>query len=58
MEAQAEGRGPPPLSVGFTYELTAGIIDKTKSNEEIAKEEVGQLLSLCWRVSPDIWSIC
>ena len=41
MEAQAQGQGPPPLSVGFTYELTAGIIDKTKSNEEIAKEEVG-----------------
>ncbi|CAL5228647.1 g11815 [Coccomyxa viridis] len=40
MEAKAEGRGPPPLSVGFTYELTAGIIDKSKSNEEIAKEEV------------------
>jgi len=40
MEAKAEGKGPPPLSVGFTYELTAGIIDKSKSNPEIAKEEV------------------
>ena len=40
MEAQTEGKGPPPLSVGFTYELTAGIIDKIKSNAEIAKEEV------------------
>ena len=40
LEAQAEGLGAPPLSVGFTYELTAGIIDKSKSNAEIAKEEV------------------
>ena len=40
MEAQAEGQGPPPLSVGFTYELTAGIVDKSKSLAEIAKEEV------------------
>ena len=40
MEAQAEGKGPPPLSVGFTYELTAGIVDKSKSLAEIAKEEV------------------
>ncbi len=47
MEAKAEGRGPPPLSVGFTYELTAGIIDKTKSNEEIAKEEVCCSYSAC-----------
>ena len=37
---QAEGEGPPPLSVGFTYELTAGIVDKGKSLAEIAKEEV------------------
>ena len=40
MEAQAEGKGPPPLSVGFTCELTAGIVDKSKSLAEIAKEEV------------------
>ena len=40
MEAQAEEKGPPPLSVGFTYELTAGIVDKSKSLAEIAKEEV------------------
>ena len=40
MEAQAEGQEPPPLSVGFTYELTAGIVDKSKSLAEIAKEEV------------------
>ena len=40
MEAQADGKGPPPLSVGFTYELTAGIVDKSKSLAEIAKEEV------------------
>ena len=40
MEAKAEGQGPPPLSVGFTYELTAGIVDKSKSLAEIAKEEV------------------
>ena len=40
MEAQAEGRAPPPLSEGFTYELTAGIVDKSKTLEEIAKEEV------------------
>ena len=40
MEAHAEGKGPPPLSVGFTYELTAGIVDKSKSLAEIAKEEV------------------
>lgn len=53
MEAQAEGRGPPPLSVGFTYELTAGIIDKNKSNAEIAKEEVGVNCSAhCWCASP------
>jgi hypothetical protein len=40
MEAQAEGKPAPPLSTGFTYELTAGIIDKSKSHAEIAKEEV------------------
>lgn len=40
MEAQAEGKPAPPLSTGFTYELTAGIIDKNKSHAEIAKEEV------------------
>jgi UDP-sugar diphosphatase len=40
MEAQAEGRPQPPLSAGFTFELCAGIIDKTKSLEDIAREEV------------------
>ncbi len=32
---------PPPLEVGFTHELCAGIIDKDKPLEEIAAEEVG-----------------
>ncbi len=40
MEAEAEGRPQPPLSAGFTFELCAGIIDKTKSLEDIAREEV------------------
>lgn len=38
--AQEEGQPEPPLSVGFTYELCAGIIDKKKSLQEIAAEEV------------------
>ena len=32
---------PPPIEVGFTHELCAGIIDKDKPLEEIAAEEVG-----------------
>ena len=31
---------PPPLSQAFTYELCAGLVDKEKSLEEIAHEEV------------------
>lgn len=41
-EATAEGRPQPPLSAGFTFELCAGIIDKAKSLEDIAREEVRQ----------------
>ena len=39
-EAAAEGRPTPPLSVGFTYELCAGLEDKAKSREQTVKEEV------------------
>ncbi|KAK9807069.1 hypothetical protein WJX73_000022 [Symbiochloris irregularis] len=39
-DAQAHSRPDPPLSVGFCHELCAGIIDKEKSLEEIAHEEV------------------
>ncbi|CAL8470972.1 g10514 [Coccomyxa elongata] len=39
-EAREEGRPQPPLSAGFTFELCAGIIDKSKSLEDIAREEV------------------
>lgn len=41
MLAEAAGDPAPPLSVGFTYELCAGIIDKEKSLAHIAAEEVG-----------------
>lgn len=37
---EAEGLPAPPLTVGFTYELCAGIIDKNKSLQQIAAEEV------------------
>ena len=39
-EAREEGRPQPPLSAGFTFELCAGIVDKSKSLEDIAREEV------------------
>ena len=39
-QAQDEGQPDPPLSIGFTYELCAGIIDKQKSLQRIAAEEV------------------
>ena len=39
-QATEDGRPQPPLSAGFTYELCAGIIDKSKSLEDIAREEV------------------
>ena len=42
-EAQAGGQPDPPLSVGFSHELCAGIIDKQKPLQEIAHEEVGTL---------------
>ena len=42
-QAQEEGLPQPPLSAGFTYELCAGIIDKSKSLEAIAQEEVAPL---------------
>lgn len=45
-EAQASGAPNPALSVGFSHELCAGIIDKDKALEEIAHEEVGQQLML------------
>lgn len=41
-EAEAAGQPPPPLSAGFTLELCAGLVDKTKSLEQIVKEEVGE----------------
>ncbi len=40
MLAEEAGEAEPPLSVGFTYELCAGIIDKKKSLAQIAAEEV------------------
>jgi UDP-sugar diphosphatase len=40
-EAAEAGLPPPPLSAAFTYELCAGIVDKEKTLEEIAHEEVG-----------------
>ena len=42
-QAQDEGQSDPPISVGFTYELCAGIIDKKKSLQQIAAEEVGKV---------------
>ena len=40
-EAAAAGAAPPPLSVGFTYELCAGIVDKAGLDlAQIAKEEI------------------
>lgn len=39
-EAAEKGQPKPPLSVGFCYELCAGLVDKNKSLEEIAREEV------------------
>ena len=43
-QAREDGLPQPPLSAGFTYELCAGIIDKSKSLEDIAREEVLLLL--------------
>ncbi len=40
-EAQLLGKPPLALAAAFTYELCAGIIDKDKSIEEVASEEVG-----------------
>ena len=45
-EAESQGKPPPALAAAFTYELCAGIIDKDKSIEEVASEEVGGTLSL------------
>jgi hypothetical protein len=45
-QATEDGRPQPPLSAGFTYELCAGIIDKSKSLEDIAREEVPSLWQL------------
>ena len=39
-QTEEEGHPAPPLSVGFTYELCAGIVDKNQSLEQIAAEEV------------------
>ncbi|GLI70761.1 hypothetical protein VaNZ11_015790 [Volvox africanus] len=39
-EAEAAGRSPPPFKSAFTYELCAGLIDKSKSNAEICQEEI------------------
>lgn len=39
-DAVEAGKPQPPLSAGFTYELCAGIVDKSKSLEDIAREEV------------------
>ncbi|EFJ40866.1 hypothetical protein VOLCADRAFT_119828 [Volvox carteri f. nagariensis] len=39
-EAEAAGRHPPPFKDAFTYELCAGLIDKSKSNVEICQEEI------------------
>ena len=59
MEAQAEGKPAPPLSTGFTYELTAGIIDKSKSHAEIAKEEVRNYMpSLSWEPQNPLFVQC
>ena len=43
-EAESLGKPLPALAAAFTYELCAGIIDKDKSIEEVASEEVGWLL--------------
>ncbi len=40
-EAQLLGKPSPTLAAAFTYELCAGILDKDKSIEEVASEEVG-----------------
>ncbi|GIL82383.1 hypothetical protein Vretimale_11836 [Volvox reticuliferus] len=39
-EAEVAGRSPPPFKAAFTYELCAGLIDKSKSNVEICQEEI------------------
>ena len=39
-QTEGEGLPAPPLSVGFTYELCAGIVDKSKRLQQIAAEEV------------------
>lgn len=39
-EAEKSGKPPPNLEAGFTYELCAGIVDKSASLEQIAAEEV------------------
>lgn len=42
-DAEAEGHPKPPLSIGFTYELCAGIIDKPDLDlKEITREEIAE----------------
>ena len=48
LEAQLQGKPPPPLSAAFTYELCAGILDKEKSIQEVASEEVGWAQTSYW----------
>ena len=45
--AEEEGREAPPLHAGLTYELCAGILDKDKSPEETAAEEVEEECGFC-----------
>lgn len=64
-DATEAGRPQPPLSAGFTYELCAGIVDKDKSLEDIAREEVSidtteamQVDSARWPGSRAKQSVC
>jgi nudix-type nucleoside diphosphatase (YffH/AdpP family) len=49
--AAAAGEAPPPLSAGLTYELCAGILDKSKTLEQTASEEIEEECG--FRVPPD-----
>lgn len=49
-EARQGDQPDPPLSVGFSHELCAGIIDKNKPLQQIAQEEVCLLLP-AWQQS-------
>ena len=40
LEARLLGQPPPSLAAAFSYELCAGILDKDKSVQETASEEV------------------